>query len=181
MSIKPFFPTRLRDLCAPSPRKDEFLLERRFAEVYASARGTPLDFDGLLAEIREWCKDSGIERHGGSYSFSGLAGGREYRGTATRFRDELSILIHTAGEGRRRYIVPGLWSDYSWLVAYQEPLTGEWRSWPGALKEPRLMERDRTNEREAREGYEWVCKRPIISRARLFRGEDLVSEYFARR
>jgi hypothetical protein len=90
----------------------------------------------LLEEIRQWCEASGIGGHGGSVSFSGRRGGREYRGTATRFRDELSILIHAEGEGRRRYRIPGLWSDYSWLVLYQEPLSGEWRSWPGAAKEP---------------------------------------------
>ena len=181
MTIKPFQPARLQDLCAPSPRKGEYVLERRFAEVYTSARGIGLDFSGLLDELREWSRASGIRRHGDSFSFGGKAGNREYRGTATRFRDELSILIHTAGEGRRRYIVPALWSDYSWLVLYQEPLSGEWRSWPGAFREPHLQEGDKTTEREAREGFDWVCRRPVISRARLYRGENLVTEYFARR
>ncbi len=180
MNKRPLFPARLQDFCAPAPRPGEFLLERRFAEVYASARGISLDFDGLLEEIRQWCEASGIGGHGGNVSFTGRADGKEYRGTATRFRDELSILIHAEGEGRRRYRVPGLWSDYSWLVLYQEPLSGEWRSWPGAAKESSLMERDRTTEQKAREGFEWVCRRQVISRVRLFRGNSLLREYFAR-
>ncbi len=180
MSIKPFLTARLQDLCAPSPRKGEYILERRFAEVYASARGMGLDFSGLLEELRDWSEASGVKGHGESATFSGKIAGRSYSGTVTRFRDELSILIHTDGEGRRRYIIPALWSDYSWLVTYQEPLSGEWRSWPGTSREPHLMERDRTTEREAREGFEWVCRRPVISRARLYRGESLVTEYFAR-
>jgi hypothetical protein len=180
MNIMPLFPERLQDFCAPAPRPGEYLLERRFAEIYAAARGIPLKYDELLEEIRQWCEASGIGGHGGSVSFSGRRGGREYRGTATRFRDELSILIHAEGEGRRRYRIPGLWSDYSWLVLYQEPLSGEWRSWPGAAKESALTERDRTTEEKAGEGFDWVCRRRIISRVRLFRGECLVKEYFAR-
>lgn len=179
MNIRPLFPERLQDYCAPAPRPGEFLLERRFAETYAFARGIPLEYDKLLEEIRQWCEASGIGAHGGSISFGGRRHGKEYRGTATRFRDELSILIHADGEGRRRYRIPELWSDYSWLVIYQEPLSGEWRSWPGAAKEPSVMERDRTTEEKAREGFDWVCRRRIISRARLFRGDSLVKEYFA--
>ena len=179
MNIRPLFPERLQDFCAPAPRSGEFLLERRFAETYAFARGIPLEYDKLLEEIRQWCEASGIGAHGGSISFGGRRHGKEYRGTATRFRDELSILIHADGEGRRRYRIPELWSDYSWLVIYQEPLSGEWRSWPGAAKEPSVMERDRTTEEKAREGFDWVCRRRIISRARLFRGDSLVKEYFA--
>lgn len=180
MNIRPLFPERLQDFCAPAPRSGEFLLERRFAETYAFARGIPLEYDKLLEEIRQWCEASGIGAHGGSISFGGRRHGKEYRGTATRFRDELSILIHADGEGRRRYRIPELWSDYSWLVIYQEPLSGEWRSWPGAAKEPSVMERDRTTEEKAREGFDWVCRRRIISRARLFWGDSLVKEYFAR-
>ena len=179
MNIRPLFPERLQDFCAPAPRSGEFLLERRFAETYAFARGIPLEYDKLLEEIRQWCEASGMGAHGGSISFGGRRHGKEYRGTATRFRDELSILIHADGEGRRRYRIPELWSDYSWLVIYQEPLSGEWRSWPGAAKEPSVMERDRTTEEKAREGFDWVCRRRIISRARLFRGDSLVKEYFA--
>jgi len=179
MNIRPLFPERLQDFCAPAPRSGEFLLERRFAETYAFARGIPLEYDKLLEEIRQWCEASGIGAHGGSISFGGRRHGKEYRGTATRFRDELSILIHADGEGRRRYRIPELWSDYSWLVIYQEPLSGEWRSWPGAAKEPSVIERDRTTEEKAREGFDWVCRRRIISRARLFRGDSLVKEYFA--
>jgi len=179
MNIRPLFPERLQDFCAPAPRSGEFLMERRFAETYAFARGIPLEYDKLLEEIRQWCEASGIGAHGGSISFGGRRHGKEYRGTATRFRDELSILIHADGEGRRRYRIPELWSDYSWLVIYQEPLSGEWRSCPGAAKEPSVMERDRTTEEKAREGFDWVCRRRIISRARLFRGDSLVKEYFA--
>ena len=128
MSIRPLFPARLQDFCAPSPRPGEYLLERRFAETYASARGIALNFEELLEELRQWSEASGIRGHGTGASFTGTLGGKEYRGTATRFRDELSILIHAGEDGRRRFRVPGLWSDYSWLVLYQEPLSGEWRS-----------------------------------------------------
>lgn len=180
MSVAPQFPSTIHGLCAPAPRGNEFLLERNYAEVLASARGIALDFNGLLGELREWCAAIGVKGHGSRASFTGRVEGREYRGTATRFRDELSILI-LAGEERRRYRVPGLWSDYSWLVVYQEPLTGEWRSWPGAAREPAVMERDRTTEAKAREGFQWVCRRPVISRARLFRGGSLAEEFFGRR
>ena len=173
-----FFSLQLHLLCAPAPRPGEFFLERRFAEAFARSKGISLNFDILLENLRTWCSASGIERHGASLSFSGCHEGKDYRGTATRFRDELSILIHVKGEGRTRYRIPSLWSDYSWLVLYQEPFLGEWRSWPGAARYIDAMEKDRTTEREAREGFEWACRRKIISRVRLFRGNDLVSEYF---
>ena len=35
-------------------------------------------------------------------------------------------------------------------------------------------------EDKAREGFEWVCRRAVISRAQLFRADSLVKEYFAR-
>lgn len=180
MTDEAIFPFAVHKLCAPAPKEGEFLLERNFAEVLASAKGVPLDFNGLLDELREWCAALGIKGHGTKASFAGRMGAHEYHGAATRFRDELSILIH-AQEGRRRYRVPGLWSDYSWLVIYQEPLTGEWRSWPGASRDSSMMERDRTTEAKAREAFQWVCRRPIISRARLFKGETMVEEFFGRR
>ena len=69
--------------------------------------------------------------------------------------------------------------NYSWLVMYQEPLTGEWRSWPGAARDHVGVERDRTDERSAREGFDWVCRRRIITRARLLRGDETVVEYYS--
>jgi hypothetical protein len=179
MTFTPFSPHKLHLLCAPSHRSGEYLLERRFAEAISLSHGIRLDFNALLESIRSWCVSEGILRNGQRASFSGMRGGRSYSGTATRFRDELSILIHVEGEGRKRFRIPSLWCDYSWLVLYQEPLLGEWRSWPGAAKDWTGMEKDRTEERKAREGFEWVCRRKIISRARLFRGEELITEYFA--
>ena len=173
------FPLRLHLLCAPSHRRGEYLLERKFAQAFAASNGIPLDFDALMATLREWCASQGVVRNGQTASFSGKSADKKYSGTATRFRDELSILIHVDGEGRKRFRILGLWNDFSWLVLYQEPLLGEWRSWPGAAKDPEGMEKDRTDERSAREGFEWVCRRRIISRARLLRGEEVTTEYYS--
>ncbi|NLM71797.1 MAG: hypothetical protein GX181_07560 [Synergistaceae bacterium] len=174
-----FFPAGLHLLCAPSHREGEFILERRFAQVYAAANEISLDFDSLIAFIRRWCEAEGIVRDGQSASFSGVSAAGEYSGTVTRFRDEISVLIFLEGEGRKRYRVLGVFDDYSWLVMYQEPLTGEWRSWPGAARDYEGVERDRTDERSAREGFDWVCGRRIIARARLMRGDEIVAEYRA--
>ncbi len=179
MTETPFFPLRLHLLCAPSHRPGEYLLERKFAQAFAASNGIPLDYDALMGALREWCARQGVVRNGRTASFSGRSADRNYFGTATRFRDELSILIHVEGEGRKRFRVLGVWSDFSWLVLYQEPLLGEWRSWPGAAKDPVGIEKDRTDERAAREGFEWVCKRRIISRARLLRGDAVITEYFS--
>jgi len=147
--------------------------------MFAASNGIPLDFDALLKTLREWCASEGVVRNGQTTSFSGKSADKTYSGTATRFRDELSILIHVDGEGRKRFRILGVWNDFSWLVLYQEPLLGEWRSWPGAAKDPEGMEKDRTDERTAREGFEWVCRRKIISRAQLLRGEEVATEYYS--
>ena len=179
MSDTRFFPDRIHLLCAPSHREGEYILERRFAQVYAAANGIELDFDSLLALIRDWCAAKGVVRDGRSASFSGKEAGGDYSGTVTRFRDEVSVLIFVEGEGRKRYRILDVFDDYSWLVMYQEPLTGEWRSWPGAARDHVGVERDRTDERSAREGFDWVCRRRIITRARLLRGDETVVEYYA--
>ena len=179
MTERHFFPLKLHALCAPSSRPGEYLLERRFAQAFAATNGIPLDFDVLLKKTREWCASEGVIRNGQTASFSGRTTNSVYSGTITRFRDELSMLIHIEGEGRMRYRILGVWSDYSWLVLYQEPFLGEWRSWPGTARDHEGVEKDRTDERAAREGFEWVCRRRIISRAQLLCGEKVVCEYFA--
>lgn len=179
MTEKPQFPSRLHLLCAPSHRPGEFILERRFAQVYAAANGIELDFESLLAAVREWCAAEGVTRDGQSAEFSGTSGAGAYSGTVTRFRDEVSVMIRVEGEGRKRYRVLGVFDDYSWLVMYQEPLTGEWRSWPGAALDHEGVERDRTDERTARDGFEWVRGRRIIPGARLMRGDVIVAEHRA--
>ena len=173
------FPLRLHILCARSNRRDEYLLERKYAQAFAASRNIRLNFDALLEKIRTWCAREGIDHPGRSVSFTGESAGRQYSGTATRFHDELSVLLHVEGEGKTRYRVLGVWDDHSWLVLYQEPFLGVWRSWPAAARDFEGIERDRSDERSAREGFEWVCTRNVISRARLYRGETLVAEFFA--
>ncbi|EFC91782.1 hypothetical protein Dpep_1758 [Dethiosulfovibrio peptidovorans DSM 11002] len=166
----------LHRLCRRDKRGDYVLDRVKAAEELGSLPGR-LSLEGLLERMRGWCLSMGIKRDGDSFSFNDVHEGLPFSGSATRFQDELSVLLVVPGRGRQRYRIPGLWGDYRWSVCYQEPLLAEWRSYPSGERWWGAVGRDSCDETEARERFRWLSSRRQIHRARLIHDGKIVDEY----
>ncbi|PIE54082.1 MAG: hypothetical protein CSA35_07915 [Dethiosulfovibrio peptidovorans] len=168
----------LHRLCTKD-RRGDYVLERETAlQKLEGLPGWP-SLDEILDRMRRWCLSMGIKRDGDSFSFQDVHGAVPFTGSATRFGDELSVLLVVLGQGRQRYRILGLWGEYRWSVCYQEPFLAEWRSYPSGERWWGIPNRDWCDEREARSRYDWLCRRRQIHRVRLLYDGKVVDEHLS--
>lgn len=170
----------LHRLCIMDKRGD-YVLDRETALKELASLGGDRSLDRILDRMRKWCLSMGIRKDGDSFSFQDSHEGVLFNGSATRFKDELSVLLVIPGKARQRYRIPALWSDFRWSVCYQEPLLAEWRGYPSGERWWGLSGRDCCDEREARERFRWLSSRRQINRVRLVHDGKVVEEYVATR
>ncbi len=162
-------------------RRGDYVLDRETALRELESHPGRSSLDEILDRMRRWCLSMGINRDGDSFSFQDVHEGVVFTGSATRFRDELSVLLVIPGKARQRYRIPGLWGDFGWSVCYQEPLLAEWRGYPSGEKWWGVPGRDCCDEREARERFAWLSSRRQIHRVRLVHDGKIVEEYVSSR
>ena len=172
--------TGLHRLCRQDKRGD-YVLEREYAAQVLNGLEEWPDLEEILDNMRRWCLSMGINRDGDSFSFQDLHEDLPFSGSATRFRDELSILLKVDSRGRQRYRIPSLWDDYQWSVCYQEPLLAEWRSYPSGEKWWGLSIRDCTDGSKALERFKWLSSRRQIKMVKLLHRGKTVKEYISGR
>lgn len=158
-------------------RRGDYVLDRETAVRELENHPAMASLDAVLDRMRRWCLSMGIHKDGDSFSFQDVHEGVVFTGSATRFKDELSVLLVIPGKARQRYRIPGLWGDFRWSVCYQEPLLAEWRGYPSGEKWWGLPGRDCCDEKEARKRFAWLSGRRQINRVRLIHDGKIVEEY----
>lgn len=166
----------LHRICVMDKRGD-YVMDRVTAIRELSSLGGAGSLEQILDRMRRWCLSMGIRKDGDSFSFQDSHDGVVFNGSATRFKDELSVLLVIPGKARQRFRIPDLWSDFRWSVCYQEPLLAEWRGYPSGERWWGVSDRDCCDEREARERFRWLSSRRQINRVRLVHDGKIVEEY----
>lgn len=166
----------LHRLCVMDSRGD-YVFDHSAALKEAEANPSMANPDEIFETLRRWCLSMGIKKDGDSFSFQDIHQGVPFTGSATRFKDELSVLLVIPGKARQRYKIPGLWGDFLWSVCYQEPLLAEWRGYPSGERWWGVPGRDSCDEKEARERFKWLSSRRQIKRVRLMHRGEIVEEY----